>query len=76
MKVKYCLIAGQLNSYTDSVWATAIALAYIELVLAKLEDSWTLLAKKANNWLQSQHLPDENGCKKAAKDFVKLQLGL
>ena len=48
--------AGQNNSYTEQIWTTAIALAYMSLALAQLQTSWMLVAKKAEKWLHSQPL--------------------
>ena len=66
--------AGQNNSYTEQIWTTAIALAYMSLALAQLQTSWMLVAKKAEKWLHSQHLADEAACKMAAQEYVKIKL--
>ena len=66
--------AGQNNSYTEQIWTTAIALAYMSLALAQLQTSWMLVAKKAEKWLHSQHLADEAACKMAAQEYVKVKL--
>ena len=63
-----------MNSYNEHVWATAIALAYMSLVLPKLQSSWILVGKKAENWLHTQQLVDENVCTKLAEEFVKAKL--
>ncbi|XP_046436816.1 von Willebrand factor A domain-containing protein 5A-like [Daphnia pulex] len=68
--------AGQKSSYPDQVWVTAIALAYMTLALAQLQTSWMLVAKKAEKWLQSQHLADQDACKMAAQEYVKAKLHL
>lgn len=68
--------AGEKSSCPDQVWVTAIALAYMSLALAQLQTSWMLVAKKAEKWLQSQHLVDEDACKLAAQEYVKSKLRL
>lgn len=69
-------VAGKKSSYPDQVWVTAIALAYMALALAQLQTSWMLVAKKAEKWLQSQHLADQDACKMAAQEYVQAKLHL
>ena len=66
--------AGQNNSYTEQIWTTAFALAYMSLALAQLQTSWMLVAKKVEKWLHSQHLADEAACKMVAQEYVKVKL--
>ena len=60
----------KLHSYNEHVWATAIALAYLSIVLPKLESSWMLVGKKAENWFRAQQLEDGNVCIQLAEEFV------
>ena len=59
--------------YTGSIrviWATILALAFLETVCAAQRDEWELVAFKAESWLQGQSLPsgvDMNALKEAAK---------
>ena len=66
--------AGQNNSYTEQIWTTAFALAYMSLALAQLQTSWMLVAKKAEKWLHSQNWTDEAACKMAAQEYVQVKL--
>lgn len=68
--------AGKQHLYSDKVWATAIALAYMSLALIELQSSWMLVAKKAENWIRSQKLMDEAACTMTAQQFVKDKLNL
>merc|ERR1711879_775836 len=44
----------------DTVWATALGLAFLHLRLAPRKDEWILVAAKAEAWLQaSGHSPQE-----------------
>ena len=52
------------------IWATILALAFLETVCAAQRDEWELVAFKAESWLQGQSLPsgvDMNALKEAAK---------
>ena len=52
------------------IWATILALAFLETVCAAQRDEWELVAFKAEMWLQGQSLPsgaDMNALKEAAK---------
>ena len=52
------------------IWATVLALVFLETVCAAQRDEWELVAFKAEMWLQGQPLPsgvDINGLKDAAK---------
>ena len=52
------------------IWATILALVFLETVCAAQRDEWELVAFKAEMWLQGQSLPsgvDMNGLKEAAK---------
>ena len=52
------------------MWATILALAFLETVCAAQRDEWELVAFKAEMWLQGQSLPsgvDMNALKEAAK---------
>ena len=52
------------------MWATILALAFLETVCAAQQDEWELVAFKAEMWLQGQSLPsgvDMNALKEAAK---------
>ncbi|XP_057373545.1 von Willebrand factor A domain-containing protein 5A-like [Daphnia carinata] len=70
--------AGLEHSYSEQVWATAVALAYLSIALIDLQDTWMLVAKKAESWLRSSLQPtgDDVTCTKAAQDFVKSKLNL
>ncbi|KAF7257481.1 hypothetical protein EG68_07090 [Paragonimus skrjabini miyazakii] len=43
-------------SVTNTVWATAVIIAYFELRLAEQKDEWELLIDKARRWLLDQAL--------------------
>ena len=52
------------------IWATILALVFLETVCAAQRDEWELVAFKAEMWLQGQPLPsgvDMNALKEAAK---------
>ncbi|KAI9556533.1 hypothetical protein GHT06_016323 [Daphnia sinensis] len=70
--------AGLEHSYSEQVWATAVALAYMSIALIDLQDTWMLVAKKAESWLRSVLQPtgDDVTCTKVAQDFVKSKLHL
>ena len=68
--------AGVKGSYSDQVWMTLVALAYLNLALPQLQSSWTLVANKAEKWLQSQKVMDDSTAKAAAQEFVKAKLNL
>lgn len=65
-----------MKSYTEQVWMTLVALAYLNLVLSQLQPSWMLVAKKAEKWLATQQLQDEMAAKATAHEFVKAKLNL
>lgn len=53
-----------------AVWATILALVFLETVCASQRDEWELVAFKAEAWLQGQPLPsgvDMNTLKEAAR---------
>ena len=60
----------------ESVWATALALALLELTMAKDQESWALLATKAEIWLTSQLQANPNEVKHDAEAFVKAKLNI
>ncbi len=45
------------SNVSKEVWATILALAYLELNYSKQKDEWELVAMKAEMWLGSQTLP-------------------
>ncbi|KAI9555319.1 hypothetical protein GHT06_017833 [Daphnia sinensis] len=68
---------GKQHSYSDNVWATAVALAYMSLALNELQTSWMLVAKKAENWIRSQQLIDEGyltqtACERTTREYAIL----
>lgn len=70
--------SGLEHSYSELVWATAVALAYMSIALIDLQDTWILVAKKAESWLRSSLQPtgEDVTCTKAAQDFVRSKLHL
>ena len=72
----FSFLAGRDAGYIESVWITVVALAYLSLVLSQLQDSWTLVATKAEKWLVSQQLDNLEQAKKDAGDFVKAKLNI
>jgi hypothetical protein len=72
------IIAAEKNSYSEQVWATAVALAFMGIVLADLQTTWMLVAKKAENWIRSSGklTGDEIACTSAAQEYVKAKLSL
>ena len=64
------------RSYSEEVWMTLVALAYLNAALSKLQPSWILVADKAEKWLATQQLKDETEAKAAAQEFVKAKLNL
>jgi len=70
------LEAGKRESYSDQVWMTLVALAYLNLTLSQLESSWILVANKAEKWLATQQLKNESVAKAAAQEFIKSSLKL
>ena len=55
------------------IWATILALAFLETVCARQKDEWELVAFKAEGWLQGQPLPsgfDMTTLKEAAKKSI------
>nr|CAH0110060.1 unnamed protein product [Daphnia galeata] len=70
--------AGEKDSYHEQVWATAVSLAFLTIALADLQDTWMLVAKKAENWIRSSGklTGDEMACTNAAQDYVKAKLHL
>ena len=45
------------SGVTQQVWATILALVFLELKLGHQKDEWELIAAKAEMWLSSQSLP-------------------
>jgi hypothetical protein len=75
----HCLFnrsAGVFGSYSDEVWMTLVALAYLKIALPQMQPSWMLVANKAEEWLATQQLKDETVAKAAAQEFVKAKLNL
>ncbi|EFX83005.1 hypothetical protein DAPPUDRAFT_302138 [Daphnia pulex] len=70
--------AAEKNSYSEQVWATAVALAFMGIALADLQTTWMLVAKKAENWIRSSGklTGDETACTSAAQEYVKAKLSL
>ena len=55
---------------SNEVWATLIAMAYLESKFSSQQDEWELVNRKAEFWLQSQQLPsDIASLKEAAKKY-------
>jgi len=55
------------------IWATILALVFLETVCASQKDEWELVAFKAEGWLQGQPLPsgvDMTTLKEAAKKSI------
>ena len=42
------------GSYSEEVWMTLVALAYLNAALSKLQPSWILVADKAEKWIATQ----------------------
>jgi hypothetical protein len=55
-----------------------VSLAFLTIALADLQDTWMLVAKKAENWIRSSGklTGDEMACTNAAQDYVKAKLHL
>ncbi len=74
------ILAGEKCSYSEPVWATAIALAYLSLALPKLQSSWKLAAKKAEKWIDSHEgfidVEHRKSCIEEAYQFVRSRLYL
>ncbi|XP_046436817.1 von Willebrand factor A domain-containing protein 5A-like [Daphnia pulex] len=72
--------AGEKCCYSETVWATATALAYLSLALPKLKDSWKLAAKKAEKWIDSHegfsNREHRKSCIEEAYQFVRSRLFL
>ena len=64
------------RSYSEQVWMTLVALAYLNIVLSELRPSWVLVANKAEKWLTTQQLTDETAARTAAEEFIKAKLNL
>ena len=60
----------------NSIWATVLSLAYMELVLANRKDSWHLVAAKAEKWLNTLSWTNLDVAKEAAENYVKSKLQL
>ena len=56
-QLKTACPASPCEGDVELVWATALALCYLEKRHAKRKDEWELLAVKASEWL-AQHVPD------------------
>jgi len=59
------------------VWATILALVFLETVCGSQKDEWELVAFKAEDWLQGQPLPsgvDMTTLKEAARKPFKTAL--
>jgi hypothetical protein len=69
-------LAGRDAGYIESVWITVVALAFLSLALSQLQDSWTLVATKAEKWLLSQQLNNLDQARKDAEAFVKAKLNI
>lgn len=64
------------SAHSENVWATLLSLAYMKLSLASLEDSWMLVASKAERWLRTVNCSDVLSAKQNAETFVKRKLQL
>ena len=56
-----------------TIWATILALVFLEMVCASQRDEWELVAFKAEAWLQGQPLPsgvDMNTLREAARKSI------
>ena len=69
-------IAGRPGHYAEAVWATLVALAFLSCALSHLQDSWMLVASKAEKWLGAQQLADQAKATEEAQRFVKSKLNL
>ena len=58
------------GSYSEQVWMTLVALAYLNLALFQLRSSWVLVAKKAEKWLAAQQLQDITIATTKAQEFI------
>ena len=80
IKLQFNLLlkAAEKNSYSEQVWATAVALAFMGIALADLQTTWMLVAKKAENWIRSSGklTGDETACAISAQEYVKAKLHL
>ena len=56
-QLKTACPASPCEGDVELVWATALALCYLEKRHAKRKDEWELLAVKASEWL-AQHVPE------------------
>ena len=72
----YTVLGGQQSGCSESAWTTAVALAFLLLVLPNLKDSWVMVAQKAEKWLHSQQLTDESKTKGDADKYVKIKLDI
>ena len=63
-------------STDEDVWATCLALAYLNVALAGSKDSWLLVANKAEKWLLSKSLVNLAELRGEAEKLVKEKLGV
>lgn len=63
------------TEHTGKLWATAVALAWLEHSSASYFDEWELVAAKASAWLEQQEVPEGrtlDGLKAAALQLFVL----
>ena len=53
-----------------TIWATVLAVEYLETRHGAQRDEWELVAMKAESWLQGQSPPDLQQLKDTAKQFI------
>jgi len=66
--------AGRKVNCPDNVWFTLVALSFMTVGLPKLQDSWILVVNKAEKWLRTQQIVDQDKAKEEATQFVKSKL--
>ena len=59
------------NGWDLSAWATALALAYLAEKLKERQESWELVAMKAEKWLSKNHGTIEAAITASATALVK-----
>jgi hypothetical protein len=63
--------AAQIGEAASDVLATALVLAYLEVVMGEKRDEWEMLADKAREWLERK-LTEVEGEKRGVEEYCEV----